>query len=340
MTVTREHPHESRAIGGGVAMQRGFTRRPLLCAACVAMASPAFAQSYPFKPIHMIVPYAAGGSTDQLARSIQQPMSEMLGQPVIVENKAGAGGTIGVDFVAKAAPDGYTLVFGNTGPNAVVSLMRKVPYDQLKDLRPISTVAFTPMILAVPTDSPAKTFKEFLAYARQSKDALNFGSVGNGSLSHLTGEYFNDLAGLHMQHIPYSGGAPMMTAFVGGQIQAAFVTGLDGAALVSSGKVRYLAVGTPQRTDVVPGLSPIAEDLPGFKSVAWFGVLAPKGIPDGVAAKLHAAVAAAVARPEVRKLFADRKVEARSSTAQELEKIISDEVAQWGPVVRKANIQM
>jgi tripartite-type tricarboxylate transporter receptor subunit TctC len=321
-------------------VSRYITRRSLLCAACLSIALPAFAQNYPSKPIRIIVPYAAGGSTDQLARSIQQPMSEVLGQPVIVENKAGAGGTIGVDFVAKAAPDGYTLVFGNTGPNAVVSLMRKVPYDQLKDLRPISTVAFTPMILAVPADSPAKTLKEFLSYAKQSKEALNFGSVGNGSLSHLTGEYFNELAGLRLQHIPYNGGAPMMTAFVGGQIQAAFVTGLDGATMVGSGKVRYLAVGTPQRTDVVPGLPAIAEDVPGFKSVAWFGVLAPKGIPDDVAAKLHAAVTAAVARPEVRKLFADRNVEARSSTPEELEKIIKDEVTQWGPVVRKANIQM
>jgi tripartite-type tricarboxylate transporter receptor subunit TctC len=319
---------------------RHATRRSLLGAAILSMTLPAFAQNYPSKPIRIIVPYAAGGSTDQLARSIQQPVSEMLGQPVIVENKPGAGGTIGMDFVAKAAPDGYTLAFGNTGPNAVVSLMRKVPYDQSRDLRPISTVAITPMILAIPSDNPAKTVKEFLAYAKKNPTTLNIGSVGNGSLSHLTAEYFNELAGLQMQHIPYNGGAPMMTAFAGGQIQAAFVTGLDGATLVASGKVRYLAVGTLKRTDVVPGLPAIADDVPGFKSSAWFGVLAPKGIPEDVAVKLHAAVAAAVARPEVRKLFADRKVEARSSTPEELEKIIKDEVTQWGPVVRKANIQM
>jgi len=315
-------------------------RRSLLCAACLSLALPAFAQGYPTKPIRIVVPYAAGGSTDQLARIIQQPMSESLGQPVIVENRPGAGGTIGVDYVVKSAPDGYTLVFGNTGPNAVVSLMRKVPYDQHKDLRPISTVAITPMILAVPADSPAKTVKEFLAYAKKNGSAMNIGSVGNGSLSHLSAEYFNEAAGIHMQHIPYNGGAPMMTAFAGGQLQAAFVTGLDGAALVNSGKVRYLAVATPKPTETVPGLPAIADDLPGFKSTAWFGVLAPKGIPEDVAAKLHAAVVAAVARPEVRKLFADRNIEARSSTPEELDKIIRDETAQWGPVVRKANIQM
>ncbi len=313
-------------------------RHVLLSAAGLAL--PALAQAYPAKPIRIIVPYAAGGSTDQLARAIQQPMSETLGQPVIIENKPGAGGTIGVDTVVKAPPDGYTLVFGNTGPNAVVQLMRRISYDPLKDLRPISTVALTPMILAVPADSPAKTLKEFLAYARQQGTALNFGSTGNGSLSHLTGEFFNDLAGLRMQHVPYNGGAPMLTAFASGQLQAAFVTGLDGTSMLASGKVRYLAVATPQPTDVVPGLSAIAQEVPGFSSSAWFGVLAPRGLPDDIAARLNAAVVAAVARPEVRKMFVDRRVEAVGSSPQGLEKIIHDEVRQWGPVVRKANIQM
>lgn len=317
-----------------------LTRRRALLAAGLLATGGAFAQAYPTKPIRIVVPYAAGGSTDQLARAIQQPLSEFLGQPVIVDNKAGAGGTIGVDSVAKAAPDGYTLVFGNSGPNAIVSLMRKVPYDELKDLRPISTVAITPMILAVPTDSPARTLPEFIAYARKEGSALNFGSVGNGSLSHLTGAYFNELAGTRMQHVPYNGGAPMTTAFVGGQIQAAFVTGLDGATLLASGRVRYLAVGTAQRSDAVPELPPIAEAVPGFESVAWFGVLAPRNTPDEVAARLNAAVRAAVERPEVRRLFAERKVEARGSTPEQLEQLIRKEMAQWGPVVRKANIQM
>ncbi len=314
-------------------------RRLFLCSAA-GLALPAFANNYPTKAIRIVVPYAAGGSTDQLARAIQQPMSETLGQPVIIENKPGAGGTIGVDAVAKAVPDGYTLVFGNTGPNAVVQLMRKISYDPLKDLRPISTVALTPLILAVPADSPAKTLKDFLAYARQQGTALNFGSTGNGSLSHLTGQYFNDMAGLRMQHVPYNGGAPMLTAFASGQLQAAFVTGLDGTSMVASGKVRYLAVATLQPTDVVPGLSAIAQEVPGFNSVAWFGVLAPKGLPDDIAARLNAAIVAAVARPEVRKLFVDRRVEAIGSSPQGLEKIIQDEVRQWGPVVLKANIQM
>lgn len=321
-------------------MHSNAIQRRLFLGAAAGLALPAFARAYPSKPIRIIVPYAAGGSTDQLARAIQQPMSEALGQPVIIENRPGAGGTIGVDTVVKAAPDGYTLVFGNTGPNAVVQLMRKISYDPLEDLRPVSTVALTPLILAVPADSPARTLQEFLAYARQQGSALNFGSTGNGSLSHLTGEYFNDLAGLRMQHVPYNGGAPMLTAFASGQLQAAFVTGLDGTSMVASGKVRYLAVATPQPTEVVPGLSAIAQEVPGFNSVAWFGVLAPKGVPDDIVAQLNAAIVAAVARPQVRKLFTDRRVEAVGSSPQDLQKIIHAEVRQWGPVVRKANIQM
>jgi tripartite-type tricarboxylate transporter receptor subunit TctC len=216
--------------------------------------------------------------------------------------------------------------------------MRKIPYDVIKDLRPISTVALTPMILAVPADSPAKNLKEFLVLAKQRD--WNFGSVGNGSLSHLTGEYFNHLAGLRLTHVPYSGGAPMMTALGGGQIQAAFVTGIDGAAMVRAGRVKYLAVATAKTTPVAPGLPAIAEEIPGFSSVAWFGLLAPRRVPDAVVTKIQAAVQYAVARNEVQKMFAERQLEARSSTPAELEKLIQDETTQWEAVVRRSNIRM
>lgn len=286
------------------------------------------------------MPYAAGGSTDQLARAIQQPMSEFLKQTVIIENKVGAGGSIGTDVVVKSPADGYTLVFGNSGPNAILPLLRKIPYDPVKDLRPISTVAITPMILAVAASNPAKDLKEFLAAAKRSGTAWNFGSVGNGSLSHLTGEYLNNMAGLSLMHIPFNGGAPMMTAFGGGQLQAAFVTGLDGEAMLQAGRVRYIAVGTPERTAVVSGLPAIAEEVPGFRSVAWFGVLAPKATPDAVAAKLHEAVVYAVSQPEIKKMFADRHIEARSSSPEELAQIIQDEMVQWGAVAKRANIRL
>ncbi|MFO1218738.1 MAG: tripartite tricarboxylate transporter substrate binding protein [Burkholderiaceae bacterium] len=309
-----------------------------LCGA--AFASLALGQdTYPSRPIRIVVPYPAGGTTDQLARAIQQPLQELLGQTIVVENKPGAGGTLGTDLVAKAPSDGYTLVFGNSGPSVTASLMRKLPYDVIKDFRPLSTVVMVPMILAVAADSPHKTVKDFVGWAKGQGTSLNYGSTGIGGSSHLTSEFFNELAGTKIQHIPYAGGAPLVTAFAGGQVHMAFVTGLDGAAMVQAGKIRYIGVAAPQRTDVLPGLPAIAEDVPGFSSVVWFGLLAPRAVPDDIAAKLNAAIVKAVARPEVRKLFIDRNVEPRSSTPQEMETLIRGELDKWGPVIQKANIK-
>ena len=320
--------------------QRRHLLRAAALAGAAALALPVFSQeAWPSRPIRVIVPYPAGGTTDQLARALQQPLAELLGQPIVIENRAGAGGTLGTDLAAKATPDGYTFVFGNSGPNAIAGLLRRLPYDPLKDLRPLSTVAIVPMNLAVPAQSPHRSAREFIAWARTQGSGLNYGSVGNGSMSHLSGELFNDLAGLKLQHIPYNGGAPLMTAFGGGQVQMAFVTGLDGAAMAQAGRVRYLAVASPSRTEIAPGLPALAEEIPGYRAITWFGVLAPRGVSDDIAARMHAAIVRSVARPEFRKLLADRNVEARSSTPQELEAMIRDEMTHWGAVVTKANIK-
>ncbi len=317
-----------------------LSRRRALAATLLAAALPVVAQTYPSKPIRIIVPYAAGGSTDQLARAVQQPLADALGQPVVIDNRPGAGGAIGTDMVAKAAPDGYTLVFGNSGPSALLSLMRKTPYDEVRDFRPISTVAFTPMILAVPAELPVANVQEFVAYVKKQGGNLNIGSVGNGSFSHLTSEYFNTAAGVRLQHVPYNGGAPLTTAMLGGQVQACFVTGLDGATMLATGKVKYLGVATLKPTPVVPGQPAIADALPGFRSAAWFGLLAPRGTHEDVVQKLNAAVVAAVARPDIQKLFTGRNVEARSSTPAEMETLIKDEIQQWKPVIQGARIEM
>jgi tripartite-type tricarboxylate transporter receptor subunit TctC len=323
-SLTRRRLVTTLAVGGAVASLPRFA---------------AHAQDgFPHKPIRIVVPYPAGGTTDQLARAIAQPMQEAMGQTLIVENKAGAGGTLGTDYVAKQPADGYTLVFGNSGPSATASLMRKLPYDIHKDFRPLSAVVAVPLILAVPENSPHKTVKEFVAWARTQGTALNYGSTGMGGSSHLASEYFNELAGTKFQHIPYAGGAPLVTAFAGGQVQMAFVTGLDGAAMVQAGRIRYLAVASPQRTEVLPGLPAIAEDVPGYSAVVWFGLLAPRGVPDDIAARLSTTIAKAVQRPEVRKFFTDRNVEPRGSTPQELARIIDSELAQWGPVIKKSGI--
>ena len=298
------------------------------------------ADPFPSKPIHVVVPYAAGGTTDQLARVIQQPMSDALGQPIIIDNKPGAGGTIGTDAVVRSAADGYTLDFGNNGPNELIGLMRQIPYDPAKDLRPVSLVAVTPMFFAVPADSPAKTLEEFIAYAKANAGKLNIGSVGQGSFSHVTAEYFKQLAGLDLLHVPYNGGAPLMAAFAGNQIHAAFVTGLDGETLRRSGKVRYLAVATLQPSALMPGLPTVASVIPGFKSAAWFGLFVPKATPDEVVARLNTAIVAALGKPEVQKFFVERRAEARGTTPAEFEAFIRDDVNQWGPVIKKADIRL
>ena len=307
-----------------------------LAAAAVAHAADAF----PSKPIHVVVPYAAGGTTDQIARVIQQPMSDALGQPIIIDNKPGAGGTIGTDAVVRSAADGYTLDFGNNGPNELIGLMRQIPYDPVKDLRPVSLVAVTPMFFAVPADSPAKTLEEFIAFAKANPGKLNIGSVGQGSFSHVTAEYFKQLAGLDLLHVPYNGGAPLMAAFAGNQIHAAFVTGLDGETLRRSGKVRYLAVATPQPSALMPGMPTVASVIPGFKSAAWFGLFVPKTTPDDVVAKLNGAIIAALGKPEVQRFFIERRAEARGTTPAEFEAFIRDDVSQWTPVIKKADIRL
>jgi tripartite-type tricarboxylate transporter receptor subunit TctC len=300
----------------------------------------ATAQTYPSKPIRLIVPFGAGGSTDQLARALQRPMSERLGQPVIIDNKVGAGGSIGVDLVAKSPADGYTLVFGNTGPSALAALMRKLPYDPLRDFRPISSVALAPLALVASTKIPPRDFKEFLAYTKKQGSTLNYASVGLGSMGHLTGEYFNQQAGTQLLHIPFNGGGAQAVALMGGEVETAWVNPLDGTAMVASGKVRYLAVATPKRLATLPDVPTVAEYVPGFASSAWFGVLAPKGTPDDIINKLNKAIVEAVAQPEVRRILEEKMVEPRSSTPLELENIIKEEIKQWGPVIRKANITM
>lgn len=233
-----------------------------------------------------------------------------------------------------------TLVFGNSGPSAVAALLRKLPYDVQKDFRPISTVAMVPLALVGSNKLPARDFKAFLAYARQPGVQINYGSVGVGSMAHLTGEYLNEAAGLHVQHVPYSGGAALGAAILGGEIETGWVNPLDGTAIVSSGKARYLAVATPRRVNWMPDVPAIAEFVPGFESNAWFGVLAPKGTPDAIVKRLNDVIVAAVARPDVRKLIASKMAEPRSSTPQELASLIQRELKQWQPVITSNNIKL
>ena len=309
----------------------GFT-----AALMMVMASAALAQTYPNRPIRIVVPYPAGGATDQMARIISGPLSELLGQPVIIENKAGAGGAIGTDAVAKAAPDGYTLTFGNAGPNSMGPAIRKAPYDPIKDLAPISFVANVPLFLAVHPSLPVNNVKELIELVKANPGKYNFGSVGIASASHLIGEYFNFVTGLKMVHVPYKGGAPAMLGFIGGEVQVMFMTGLDGLQHARAGKLKVLAIATEKPTELAPGVPVVADTVPGFNGAVWFGLLAPAGTPPEVMARLHDAVVKTVARPNVKKAFGDLSADAVANSPPEFARVIAAELAQWSRVVKES----
>ncbi len=321
-------------------MKLSIWRMLPLLAAVVMPFSASMAQEAARPALKLVVPYSAGGSTDYVARLLQKSLSEILNQPVVVDNKPGAAGTIGTDFVAKAAPDGNTIVFGNQGPNAIVPGVRKTPYDPLNDLRPLTTVAFMPLVLMVSADKGPKTLSEFVQQTRKPGANMNYGSSGIGSLAHLTGYEFSRLGKLGMVHVPYQGGGPATAALIAGDIQGSFVTGLESAALVSSGKMRFLGVASPKRMATLPDIPAVAEEIPGFESVLWFAVFAPKGTSDAIAQRLRDAVVKAVERPDFQKYLAERHSEARTSTPAELTQLIKRDMQYWGDVVRKANIPM
>ncbi|MBL8382644.1 MAG: tripartite tricarboxylate transporter substrate binding protein [Burkholderiales bacterium] len=296
----------------------------------------ALAQGYPNRPIRIVVPYPAGGATDQMARIIQPALAELLGQPIIIDNRAGAAGAIGTDAVAKAAPDGYTLAFGNAGPNAMGPAIKKTPYDPVKDLAPISFVANVPLFLAVHPSLPVSTTRELLDLLRANPGKYNYGSTGIASASHLIGEYFNFVTGVRMTHVPYKGGAPAMVGFIGGEVQVMFMTGLDGLPHARAGKLKVLAIATEKPTDLAPGVPTVAEAVPGFNGSVWFGLLAPAGTPQDVIARVQDAVARAVVRPNVKKALADLSADAMANSPAEFARIIGAELAQWTRVVRES----
>ena len=315
---------------------RTWFGKALFAALMLAGAGAACGQAYPNRPIRIVVPYPAGGATDQMARIIQQPLAEMLGQPIIIDNKAGAGGAIGTDAVAKAAPDGYTLTFGNSGPNSMGPAIKKTPYDPIRDLAPISFVANVPLFLAVHPSIPAGNVRELLELVKANPGKYNYGSVGIASASHLIGEYFNFVSGLKMTHVPYKGGAPAMLGFIGGEVQVMFMTGLDGLQHARAGKLKVLAIATEKPTDLAPGVATVAEAVPGFNGSVWFGLLAPAGTPADIIARVQDAVARAVTRPNVRKAFGDLSADPVANTPEQFARVIAAELAQWTRVVRES----
>jgi len=311
----------------------------LIGAVCM-LPSLALAQ-YPDRPIRLVVPYAPGGTTDIMARTLQEPLSKALGQPVIVDNKAGAAGAIGTGQVAHAAPDGYTLVFGNNGPSAIVPLLQTdVGYDPIKDFTPVSLVSLAPLVLVTHESVPATDVKGLIAFAQAQDGRVEYATAGAGSLGHLATELFAHAAGVKLTHVPYKGQAPATMAVVGGEVRMLLTTSSDTmAANIKAGKLKLLGVSSAQPSPLVPGATPISASLPGFQVDVWFGILAPAGTPAAVVARLNAAIREVVAQADIQQRFVSYGCVATASTPAELAALIAAEVPKWRTIVDVARIR-
>lgn len=292
--------------------------------------------AYPVKPIRIIVPSAPGSGPDIMARAIGQKLNESLGQPIVVDDKPGAGGIIGSEAAAKSAPDGYTLIMANAGSHAVnASLYAKLPYDPVKDFAPITLVAVAPNILIVHPTLPARTAKDLIALARTRPGELTFGSGGNGSTAHLSGELFRTMAGINVVHIPFKGSPAAVIGVIAGQIVMAFPNIPPALPHVRSGKLKALAVTTAKRSAALPDLPTIAESgLPGYEATAWFGVLAPAGTSSAIIAKLNSAIVKSVHVREMRERLSAEGTEAVGNTPEQFAQIIKTDIAKWAKVVK------
>ncbi|MBL8386155.1 MAG: tripartite tricarboxylate transporter substrate binding protein [Burkholderiales bacterium] len=320
-------------------------RRALTGAAAVAalaLAAPLPAQQWPTKPVKIVVPFPPGGSADPIARAFGNKLSATLGQQFIVENRAGASGSIGTGYVAKSPADGYTyvLVFDTHAVNPV--LIPNLPFDTVRDLAPVMLVGRAPMALAMHPAKPYKSFADVLAAARARPATVNYGSVQNGSLGHLTMMLLQQAGGFSMVHVPYKGAAPMITDAVAGHIEMGIGSVAVVAPQVRGGKLRAVAVTGESRSTVLPEVPTLAEQgFPGFSAHAWWALFAPAGTPRPIIERLHAELRAALAQPDVGKQFAEQLgMQVAGSTPEELQRFLQDEMARWGKVVRDNNIRL
>jgi len=314
----------------------------LLLAIALIVPLAAAAQPYPSKPIRFVVPYPAGGPLDTVARIVGERVSESVGEPVIVENKAGAGGNIGADLVAKSAPDGYTILMGAVATHAInPSIYASMPYDARKDFIPVTQIASTPNVLVVNPALPVHDVAEFVAYAKAHPGQLNFGSGSTGSAGHLAGELFKATAGVEMTHVPYKGAAPAMTDLIGGRIQLMFDNLASSLVQIKAGKVRALAVTTAKRTELAPDLPTIAESgLPGFDINTWFGLFVPARTPPAIVQRLHDEFVKALETPEVRARMLALGAEPVGSTPAQFAQYVQSEAAKYAKLVKASGARV
>ena len=313
----------------------------VLAAAPLAIPGTALAQAYPAKAIRFVVPFAPGGGNDILGRVIVQKLHEGFGMPVVVDNRGGAGGTIGTDIVAKSPPDGYTMLINNVSLAVNVTLYSKLPYDTLKDLEPVSLAGRQPNILVVHPSLPVKSVKELLALARSKPGALSFGSGGIGSSSHLSAELMKYLTKIDIVHVPYKGMGPALVDLVSGQIQLAMATMASALPHVRNNRMRPLAVSTAKRVAVVPDVPTMIEaGVKDFDYSTWYGIVVPAGTPAAVVSRLNAELVKALATREVGERFAAQGVAPESTTPQAFKAFLNNEVRRWAPVIKASGMKV
>lgn len=303
-------------------------------------AGAAFAQDFPVRPVKIVVPAAAGGPTHITAQLLADKMQASLGQPVIVEPKPGAGNNLGAEFVARSAPDGYTLLFATTGTHSInQTLFKKLPFDPINDFAPVSLVVQYPLMLVVNNDLPVHSVKELIEYAKKNPGKLNRASGGMGTSMHLSGELFVRQANIDAPHIPYKGSAPALNDLMGGHVQLMFDSMISTMPLVEGGKVRALAVTGKKRSPAVPNIPTLAESgLPDYEATGWTGIVAPAGTPPAVITKLNASIVQAIKSPDIQQAFAKQAAEPVGSTPEEFAAFIRKETDKWGKTIRAAGI--
>jgi tripartite-type tricarboxylate transporter receptor subunit TctC len=308
----------------------------LACTIALAVAGtgPARALDYPTRPVHLVVGYPAGGTTDILARLVGQYLSERLGQQFVIDNRSGAGNNIGTEAVVNAAPDGYTLILVNPANAINATLYEKLPFNFIRDIAPVAGIMRVPNVMEVNPSVPAKTVAEFIAYAKTNPGKVNMASSGNGTSIHVSGELFKMMTGVDMLHVPYRGSAPALTDLMGGQVQVLFDNMPSSIEYLKAGKLRPLAVTTAVRSDTLPGVPTVAETVPGYEASAWFGLGAPKATPAEIVDKLNAAVNAGLADPKLKARLADLGGAMLVGSPADFGKVIAEETEKWAKVVK------
>jgi tripartite-type tricarboxylate transporter receptor subunit TctC len=310
--------------------------RALVALAAIAAAS-SLAQTYPTKPIRLIVPFAPGGGTDTLARPIAQRLSQLFGQPVVVDNRPGAGGSVGAEMTVRAEPDGYTLIIvsGSYGANAA---LHKLPYDSVKDIQPIILIGTTGLLATMHPTTPIRSVAELIAYARANPGKLNFGSAGSGGLGHLALELFKLEAKVSITHVPYKGSGPVMTALLAGEVHSSFSSLVPSIPHVKAGRLRPIGVTTPKRSPALPDVPTVGETVPGFEVVHWYGIWGPKGLPSAVVKLWNTEVARYLRTEEMSRQLAAEGLEPAGGPPEEFLDRVRRDVEKWKKVVREANI--